>query len=189
MSDAVENALRGLSQEVISLPFPLGRKRLQELGQPCRRPRVQNALDEVRGEERESQYAAHVASPDAFGVGEFGQRPVLTTSSIRRHRQARASALTSVPSGCRPPGRWDRIGIRTTSVLPSSLVSTARVMRPSSRPAATRRPSREPPALPTSSALSCTNLKITFGWGDLHSRSSAAFDNATRAATCLMHRA
>jgi hypothetical protein len=77
MSDAVENALRGLSQEVISLPFPLGRKRLQELGQPCRRPRVQNALDDVRGEERESQYAAHVASPDAFGVGEFGQRPVL----------------------------------------------------------------------------------------------------------------
>jgi hypothetical protein len=58
-----------------------------------------------------------------------------------RRRHARASALTSVASGCglelgtialpsgatmrlRPPRRWKRIGIRTISVLPSSSVWT-----------------------------------------------------------------
>jgi hypothetical protein len=53
-----------------------------------------------------------------------------------------------VPSGCgfdvgagatlrlRPPRRWNRVGIRTTSVLPSSLVSALWLMPPSFRPAA-----------------------------------------------------
>jgi hypothetical protein len=65
----------------------------------------------------------------------------MPSSSIRCQRHARASALTSVPSGCgfevgtislpsgatmrlRPPRRWNRIGIRTTSVLPSGSVWT-----------------------------------------------------------------
>jgi hypothetical protein len=59
---------------------------------------------------------------------------------MRCHRHARASALISVPLGCglklgvgslpsgvkirfRPPRCWNRMGIRTTSMFPSSLVS------------------------------------------------------------------
>ena len=38
--------------------LPLDPEGLQELGEPCRRPPVQNALDDVRSKEREPQDAA-----------------------------------------------------------------------------------------------------------------------------------
>ena len=79
-------------------------------------------------------------------------------SSMRCHRHARASAWTRVPSGCgfkletmalpsgatirlRPPRRWNRIGMRTTRVPPSSRLSMRSITPPSFRPvAAVRRP-------------------------------------------------
>jgi hypothetical protein len=54
----------------------------------------------------------------------------------------------ALPSGAtmrfRPPRRWNRIGIRTTNVVPSSFVSTPRVMQLSFRPAGARRRGSRP---------------------------------------------
>ena len=63
-----------ISEEVLPLPLPLDRERLQELGEPCRRPPVEDPLDDVGGEEREPQHAADVGAADPFGVGQLGER-------------------------------------------------------------------------------------------------------------------
>ena len=141
---------RRSSKEVLPLPLPFDGERLQELREPCRRPTVQDPFDDVGGEEREAQHPANVRAADPLGVGEVGERAEPPSSSMACQRRARASALTSVPSGCnlvvgaislpsgatirlRPPRRWNRIGIRTTRVWPSSLVSRPCVMQPFSR--------------------------------------------------------
>ena len=77
-----------------------------------------------------------------FSASPIGLTEVYTpSSSCLCHRQARASALISVPSGCgfevgtialpsgatirlRPPRRWNRMGMRMASVLPSTWTST-----------------------------------------------------------------
>jgi hypothetical protein len=60
-----------------TLALPLDREWLQELGEPRRRPPVENAFDDVRSEQRKAQDAGHVRPADPFGVSHLGQRPVL----------------------------------------------------------------------------------------------------------------
>ena len=63
------------SEEVLPLLLPLDRERLQKLREPCRRTPIQNPLDDIRGEERETQQAADVGAADPFGVRQIGEGP------------------------------------------------------------------------------------------------------------------
>jgi hypothetical protein len=46
------SSVAALSEE-LALPVPLKRERLQDLGERCRRPPVQDTLDDVLGEQGE----------------------------------------------------------------------------------------------------------------------------------------
>src|SRR5687768_4284239 len=48
------------SAEPLPLSLPRDRERLEEVREPCRQPPVQDALDDVGGEQREAQHAADV---------------------------------------------------------------------------------------------------------------------------------
>jgi len=125
-----------------------------------------------RCQQREPQDPTDIALRDVLGVADLVNRGV---HAVIEHPlpPPRTRALTSVPSGCgfevdtisrplgatmrlRPPRRWKRMGIRTTSVVP--------FMPPSSQPAASAHRSgwRLPrPPIYTSSASSRTSTRST----------------------------
>jgi hypothetical protein len=62
------------SEEVLPLPVPLDRERLQEPHEPGRRPAVEDPFYDVRGKEGEAQHAADIGAADAFGIRKIGER-------------------------------------------------------------------------------------------------------------------
>jgi hypothetical protein len=100
----------------------------------------ENGVNNVGCQQREAQDPAYLTLRDVLGVADLAHGRV---GALIKHALPPPSArecLRSVPSGCgfevgasslpsgatirlRPPRRWKRIGIRTTSVVPSSLVS------------------------------------------------------------------
>jgi hypothetical protein len=93
--------LAGLNAELLPLLIPICRQRPLQLLQHQRLvclPR-EDRLHEVRRQQRQPQDPAHVALRDVLGIADLADGRVAPSSSMRCHRQARDSALTSVPSG------------------------------------------------------------------------------------------
>jgi len=79
------------------LGVPLHRKPLQQILQPhpLWLPPIEDRLHDVRREERQPQHPAHVYPRLTFSrCASSSIVPQTPSSSIRRHRNARASALT-----------------------------------------------------------------------------------------------
>src|ERR671919_693267 len=134
----------GARAQRFALFLPARRQRPLQLLQHERliRPPFRDHLDDVWRQQSQPQNPAYVALGDALRLPDIADGAVrsLIEHALPAPCPRRASALTSVPSGCgfelgtislpsgatmrlRPPGRWKRIGMRTTSVEPSRLIS------------------------------------------------------------------
>jgi hypothetical protein len=141
---------RGLvSQEPLPLFIPIRRQRpLKPLQhEPLIRSPCEDPLDDVRRHQCEAQDPADIAFGDALCIADVANRGVdpiieqlLPPPRSRERLDQRAVRCgfelrtISLPSGATmrflPPRRWNRIGIRTTSVFSSNLVSARCIMPP-----------------------------------------------------------
>ena len=127
----------GRSSSFPSLPLPVQRKSLQQIIQlQLRRlPPIEDRLDDVRREQRQPQDPADVGRATPLARARSSSVACTPSSSIFRHRNARASALTmalsirgrgahSAPSGVttsfRPPRFLNVSGMWTVIVSPSA---------------------------------------------------------------------